>query len=125
MREISGGEEPHAMTEWRLGTPGVGYNDMSSDLREAVKSALVAEQRELCAYTGLRVGADSSHIEHLTPQRHCAAGEDIQFGNMVACYPAPGEFAHFGAIRKADWPSPGEQHLFVSPRSPGCEKRFV
>ncbi len=30
----------------------------------------------------------------------------------------------FGAIRKANWPSPADRHLFVSPRSEGCESRF-
>jgi len=47
---------------------------------------------------------------------------------MVACYPAPnsGE-APFGAHPKRDWPDPhaGEDALFVSPLSPGCESRFV
>ncbi len=68
-----------------------------------------------------------SHIEHLVPQDHCQRGqEDVAYGNMVACYPAPNSaYVPFGALRKANWPSPAEQHLFVSPRSAGCERRFT
>jgi hypothetical protein len=45
---------------------------------------------------------------------------------MVACYPGP-DSGHvpFGAHRKKDWPSRAELHLFVSPRSVGCEARFL
>jgi hypothetical protein len=28
-------------------------------------------------------------------------------------------------VKKGNWPSPAEQHLFVSPRSMGCEARFL
>jgi uncharacterized protein (TIGR02646 family) len=125
MREISGGVEPHALTQWKLGTPGVGYNDMPSPLRHGVKRALITEQRELCAYTGLRIGTDTSHIEHLIPQDYCEHGEDVAYRNMVACYPGPGVNAPFGAVRKRNWPSPSEQSAFVSPRSTGCEARFA
>jgi uncharacterized protein (TIGR02646 family) len=90
-----------------------------------VKSALLREQRELCAYTGLRIAQETSHIEHLTPQEHCSQGQDVMYNNLVACYPAPGEFAYFGAVRKGNWPNPTEAHLFVSPRSANCEARFA
>ncbi|MCA9182201.1 MAG: TIGR02646 family protein, partial [Planctomycetales bacterium] len=124
MREISGGSEPPALTQWKLGTPGVGYGDLPSELRDLLKRSLIDEQRELCAYTGIRIGIESSHIEHLTPQSHCVSGQDVSYRNLVACYPAPGVSAEFGAVRKANWPSPAQQHLFVSPRSSECEARF-
>ncbi len=125
MREISGGHEPQELTEWKLRTPGMGYNNMPSGLRDLVKGKLVREQRELCAYTGLRIAPETSHIEHLTPQEHCSHGQDVAYTNMVACYPTPGAFAQFGAVRKGNWPNPAEAHLFVSPRSHGCEARFA
>jgi uncharacterized protein (TIGR02646 family) len=124
MRPISGGVEPAELTQWRHGTPDLGYGDMPSETREAVKSSLLAEQRELCAYTGLRLDAGNSHIEHLIPQCHCESGQDVAYSDMVACYPAPGVRVRFGAVRKADWPSAAELHLFVSPRSEHCESRF-
>jgi uncharacterized protein (TIGR02646 family) len=125
MREISGGLEPQALVEWRLKTPGLTYNDVPSNLRDSVKRDLLTEQRELCGYTGLRIRMDSSHIEHLIPQDYCSDNQDVAYANMVACYPGPGEFAPFGAVRKRNWPTPAEGHLVVSPRSQGCEARFA
>ncbi len=124
MRHISGGAEPPEFTEWRLGTPGVGYSNMPSQLRDLVKGSLIAEQRHLCSYTGVRIESDSSHIEHHMPQQHCDAAEKLAYSNLLACFPAPGVHAPFGAVAKGNWPSPAERDLFVSPRSPGCEERF-
>jgi uncharacterized protein (TIGR02646 family) len=128
MREISPAIEPAAFREWRAGSQNdinYGYDLIPAGLRKCIKEALVAEQRGLCAYTGIGIDANRSHIEHLLPQAYCQRGEDVDYMNMVACYPSPSNgHVPFGALRKANWPSPGEQHLFVSPRSSGCESRF-
>jgi hypothetical protein len=126
MRAISPRDEPVAFTEWRAGSQNdinYGYGLIPGKLLSEIKDALIAEQRGLCAYTGIGINAARSHIEHLLPQKHCDRGqEDVAYGNMVACYPGPNSgYVPFGAQRKADWPSPAEQHLFVSPRSAGCE----
>ena len=104
-----------------------GYDLVPGEIRKGIKNALIDDQRGLCAYTGIRITADRSHIEHLLPQSHCHRGqEDMSYGNMVACYPEPGSaYVPYGALRKASWPSRAEQHLFVSPRSAGCEQRFM
>jgi uncharacterized protein (TIGR02646 family) len=125
MRQISGPAIPNILTEWREGTPGVGYGNMPAAVRDHVKGSLIDEQRCLCAYTGLRITMLTSHIEHLLPQDYCSNGEDLVYNNMVACYPSPGAFAPFGAVKKRNWPSPSEQYLFVSPRSSSCESRFT
>jgi uncharacterized protein (TIGR02646 family) len=130
MREISPRPEPVEFTEWRSGSQNdinYGYNLIPSELRNAIKEALVAEQRSLCAYTGIGIDGSSSHIEHSLPQAHCQRGQqDVAYQNMVACYPAPGAVhVPFGAHFKANWPSLSELHLFVSPRSSGCEARFA
>jgi len=130
MREISPGVEPVAFTEWRArfqNDINYGYDLINRELRAVITDALIAEQRGLCAYTGIRINAARSHVEHLLPQTHCHRGqEDVEYANMVACYPAPNSgYVPFGAHLKADWPSRAEQHLFVSPRSAGCEKRFM
>jgi uncharacterized protein (TIGR02646 family) len=130
MRQISPRPEPVAFTEWRAGAQNdinYGYQLIPGELRGIVKDALIAEQRGLCAYTGIRIDASSSHTEHLLPQAHCRRGqEDVEYRNMVACYPAPGAgHVPFGALRKGSWPSREQQHLFVSPRSTGCENRFI
>jgi len=96
-------------------------------LRKQLKQALIDEQGGLCAYTGIRIDADRSHIEHLIPQAHCEQGVgDVAYLNMVACYPSPDEgHVPFGAVFKKNWPAPAEQHLFVSPRTLNCEARFT
>jgi uncharacterized protein (TIGR02646 family) len=130
MRAISSRPEPPAFTNWRAASQNdinYGYELMPGELRAAIKDALIAEQRGLCAYTGIGIDASRCHVEHLLPQAHCRRGrEDVEYRNMVACYPAPGHVhVPFGALRKGNWPSPAEQHLFVSPRSAGCEARFL
>jgi len=128
MREISSQGEPNSLAQWRSqyqNDINYGYNLIGAELREEVLHSLVAEQRGLCAYTGIGVTVGSSHIEHLRPQAHCLNGEDVAYKNLVACYPNPNSpYVPFGALPKADWPPPEEQHLFVSPRSTGCEQRF-
>jgi uncharacterized protein (TIGR02646 family) len=129
MRAISPRPEPPAFTNWRAASQNdinYGYDLIPGELRAEIKDALIAEQRGLCAYTGVGIDASRSHIEHLLPQAHCRRGiEDVRYDNMVACYPEPGHgHVPFGAIRKGNWPSPAERPLFVSPRSAACESRF-
>jgi len=129
MRTINQQPEPAAYAEWRAASQAdinYGYDLIPGELRGQVKAVLVAEQRGICAYTGIGINIDRSHIEHLIPQAHCVQGEgDVAYSNMVACYPGPdGAYVPFGAVFKANWPPPAEQHLFASPRSAGCEARF-
>jgi len=54
----------------------------------------------------------------------CTGNEDVDYRNMVACFPANGgDTSHgYGAPVKGDW---WEETLFVSPLSADCERRFV
>ena len=57
MREIRPRNEPVRFTQWRAESQkdiNYGYNLMPSDLRGEIKDSLIAEQRGLCAYTGIR-----------------------------------------------------------------------
>lgn len=71
-------------------TPGVGnpYDELGSDVRDAVLKKLVEEQGGLCAYCMSRINMDNAHIEHLEPQSTCLrAGHPertVDYGNMVA-----------------------------------------
>lgn len=110
----------------------------SPDVVESVEDGLLAEQGEICAYTGHQISimpADpnsgtnrdvSFHIEHLTPQDHCARGQDADYVNLVACWPRPncGFEPAYGAKKKGNWPALNEQALFVSPLRPDCSTRF-
>lgn len=71
MREISPQAEPQAFAEWRAGSQhdiNYGYGLIPSELRGAIKAALLAEQRGLCAYTGIGIDARRSHIENFRTQ---------------------------------------------------------
>ena len=131
MREIDSGlVEPVALTQWRAEWQGhidFGYGKMGKEVRDQIKALLLVGQRGLCAYTGIGVTVDRSHIEHLLPQTQGTKGiEDVTYSNMVACHPAPNSgHVPYGAKEKDDWPAPAEWHLFVSPRSAGCEGRFL
>jgi uncharacterized protein (TIGR02646 family) len=128
MRQINKGVEPTNLTQWKAqncGLPNYCYASLTADHRLTIRTALVAEQGGLCAYTGRRIDVGSCHIEHLRPQMHCAHGEDVGYRNLVAGVPAPNTpQLPYGAHKKADWPTVADEHLFVSPLSNGCAARF-
>jgi uncharacterized protein (TIGR02646 family) len=128
MRQITKGAEPAELTQWRArnrALPTYCYASLTADHRIAIRTALVAEQRGLCAYTGRRIEVRGCHIEHLRPQAHCSHGEDVDYRNLVAAAPAPNTpQLPYGAHKKGDWPTVADVHLFVSPLSGGCAVRF-
>ncbi len=132
MRKIDKKSEPVEHRTWRSkfqGDINYGYNLMDSGHRKLVKGKLLEEQGNICAYTGRAITADSSHIEHLLPQKAWKAhhGLEVTYRNMVACWPVPGHKPEpeYGARFKDNWPKPGQESKFVSPLTAGCEKRFI
>lgn len=141
MRRIEKRGAPASLVQWRQARLAQGdpvawpctYDEMRRDQRvvQHLERALQAEQGGICAYTGiaLSLGAEQGpgfHIEHLKPQRYCGPGEDVDYRNLVACWPAPNrkDGTSFGAVCKGDWPSAEERHLFVSPLDPSGGERF-
>ena len=128
MRQITKGAEPAEITAWKAANralPNYCYGSLTADHRQAIRAALIQEQRGLCAYTGRRIDNGSCHIEHLRPQAHCRHGEDVEYNNLVACVPAPNTpKLPYGAHKKGDWPPVADEHLFVSPLTGGCVARF-
>jgi uncharacterized protein (TIGR02646 family) len=128
MRQINKGAEPAELVAWKAenrALPNYCYASLTAEQRLTIRTTLVTEQRGLCAYTGRRIDVHSCHIEHLRPQVHCGFGEDIDYRNLVAGVPAPNTpQLPYGAHRKADWPSPAEEYLFLSPISANCTNRF-
>ena len=128
MRHIHKGPEPLELRQWRDGQPVVDgnllnchYTDMPSEVKQAVRHNLLREQGYLCCYTGHRIDENNCHIEHLKPQKLCSDGEDIEYGNLLAAYPAPTHKALYGAQAKADW---YDQDLLISPLNAACGNRF-
>ena len=139
MRSINKGGQPQELISWRAENAATPQNLVyggGAFPSEAVREALLAEQFHLCAYTLRRLktaaecqaeGKDtrfSCHVEHLLPQCRGVPGEDIDYQNMVACFPSSQSTVacEFGAHAKADFdPSTGG---FVSPLSHTAERHF-
>ncbi len=140
MRSIDKGPEPAELSAWKArnaATPrhlrydGIGFP------REAVRRALLLEQRHLCAYTmqalltakqcerrGWHTGF-ACHIEHFLPQARQIAAESIDYRNMLACHPPsmPGVYCGYGAQHKAAYDPAGQ--AFVSPLSADAASHFA
>lgn len=98
-------------------------------------TALLLEQGYLCAYTLLIIDENKAHVEHLKPQSICRHEdkereqhgnkrmfEDVDWCNMVACFPQPrGKHPGFGAWKKDSWWSNQD---FISPLAETCESKF-
>jgi len=116
---------------WRArvaGTSKSSFLELPKTEKEALLNALIREQGGLCAYTMRRINNVLSHVEHIKPQTVCrieAAGSDLDYDNLVACYPRENleKKYSYGAQKKGDWWDNGGVD-FVSPLHPSCEKRF-
>ena len=131
MKYIQKTGAPHEYMAWcrRVrGTPSEDFRSLQNPEKASLHEALLQEQGWLCAYTMRRVGNDSSHIEHIKPESLCRlarAGSDLDYENLVACFPRDGiggEY-RYGAQKKGDWWA-DDGHDFVSPLQQNCETRF-
>jgi uncharacterized protein (TIGR02646 family) len=129
VKRVLKGAAPLEYRAWLLtvrATNKEDYREMPREVKSVVLEALVDEQGQLCAYTMRRIDANMSHIEHVKPESLCrldARGSDLDFANMLACFPREGmpRFCRYGAQKKEDW---WNAALFVSPLSPTCERMF-
>lgn len=127
MKRIIKSKPPASLQRWYRRQHGINcsFKDMPSDVKESVKKSLLTEQGCLCCYTGKRVDANSSHIEHLKPQalsRRDGDHEDVDYNNMLAAYPKGDKPpCPYGAKKRGDWYSED----FVHPLRPDCERRFI
>ena len=122
---------PHGYAQWCRSvadTDKSRWSEVPSGVKGPLLDALVSEQGQLCAYTMRRIERNSSHIEHIKPQSRCRAelpGSDLNYGNLVACFPADGmrQQYRYGAQKKDNWwVHDGAE--FLSPLQPQCEQRF-
>lgn len=129
MKFVRKGGPPYEYRSWCReveGTNKEDYREMRRDIKSAVLATLLQEQGDICAYTMKRIDKDTSHIEHVKPESSCRAdarGSDLDFANMVACFPRNGmrRVHRYGAQKKDSW---WDVVLFVSPLDPACERRF-
>ncbi len=126
MRKIVKTHPPQALIDWLDENIDVNntYDSLNgTNAHKALKDKLLKEQGYICAYTGQEINASSSHVEHIKPKSQCDDGEDVDYKNLVACFPSNGgDKSHgYGAPMKGDW---WDDQKFVSPLSDDCERRF-
>jgi uncharacterized protein (TIGR02646 family) len=122
---------PHTYSQWCsvvAGTSKSDWREVPSATKGQLLAALIAEQGKLCAYTMRRINKESSHVEHIKPQSICRAdlhGSDLDYTNLVACFPREGMTGAYcyGAQSKGSWwDDDGAE--FVSPLQSSCERFF-
>lgn len=89
----------------------------------ALKEHLIHEQGFLCAYTGRSIDKESSHVEHIKPQTLCEGLEDVEYRNLLACFPAGGGDVSYGygaPLKGGKW----DEARFINPCTDNCEMRF-
>lgn len=108
------------------------YREVKGPNKQVLFETLIKEQGFICGYTMKRIDKDTAHIEHIKPESLCRSekkGSDLDYNNLIACYPNKERKKHkkfdhiFGARKKDDWWDNGGID-FVSPLNPGCEKHF-
>lgn len=131
MKNIQKNGCPPNYTQWCkkvAGTDKEDYNELPPAEKQSLFDALITEQGSICGYTMKRIDQDTAHIEHIKPQSLCRAkrqGSDLEYRNLIACYPRDGMKAkyRYGAQQKGNWwENDGKE--FVSPLYPECEKHF-
>lgn len=122
---------PHTYTNWcreAHGTQDEDYRCLRNPVKSELHQALLSEQGWLCAYTMRRIDDKNSHIEHIKPETLCRServGSDLDYDNLVACFPRKGmgKRCRYGAPRKDNWWE-DDGTDFVSPLQSNCERRF-
>src|SRR5665648_695044 len=98
-------------------------------LGENYHNFLLVEQGFICGYTMKRVNLRISHLEHIKPQHICiqeGRGKDLDYYNLIACYPKNGMKTgyRYGAQAKDKWWENNGVD-FLSPLNDACELRVT
>jgi uncharacterized protein (TIGR02646 family) len=126
MRRIRKTHPPASLRNWittNRELPNFNFDALPVAVKADLKKQLISEQGFICAYTGREIQDNGSHIEHLKPQNQCTVGEDVNYRNVVACFPVDGGDVSYGygAAVKAGW---WDADLFLSPLDEDCARRF-
>jgi len=131
MKFIRKGGPPHDYSIWCravAGTAKADYRELPKNLRTKLLCSLLTEQGWICAYTMKRLEAGNSHVEHIKAESLCRAENpesDLDYGNLVACFPSDGmkKQYRYGAQAKGNWWE-NDGRDFISPLHGSCEARF-
>lgn len=119
---------PLIYIQWRAEMAGLvneHYNNLQNPQKQELHKTLIAEQGNICGYTMRRIDLSSSHIEHIKPESLCRQGRrgsDLDYENMLACYPRQNMKNNdcYGARKKGHWWA-NNGHDFVSSLNQRCE----
>ena len=121
---------PEQYLEWCNTQRALGqnynYGSLPGDVRRILLSFLVREQGWICGYTMKRINENLAHIEHVIPQNECrrrGAGRDLDYLNLLACFPPSGASCAYGAVAKGGWWGDNDSD-FVSSLTDDCEVKF-
>ncbi len=123
MKYIMKGDEPEEFKDWKAQENEnwrPAYENLSGDIKKAVKNSLMAEQGHICCYCERLLIDTDSHIEHLKPQSNPSV-DPLDFGNMLcSCQNLlkKGDPRHCGN-RKED------NCLLITPLTNNCGELFT
>lgn len=133
MRYISKTKAPDEYTNWCDTQRNLGlnynYRRLPGDIKRKFLSTLLLEQGFICGYTMKRIDANTTHVEHIKPQHICiieGPGVDLDYFNLIACFPKEGMKSHcrYGAQAKDKWWQNGGTD-FLSPVKDNCETELI
>jgi len=127
MKPIQKQPEPEVFRQWKQGespdwAPDWSALEDASEVKKALKAALMLEQGMICGYCGIRIDLRPSHIEHIKPRERYPEAA-LAYENLLAsCLPEDKGRAnlHCG-MRKGNW---YEESRFISPLDPQCQTHF-
>ena len=122
---------PRQYTDWvrrMRGQNNEDYRALQNPEKDFLQNRLLEEQGFLCGYTMKRISKTTSHIEHIKPESLCRIdeiGSDLEYRNLLACFPKDGMLVHnrYGAQAKDDWWENNGRD-FISPLVTNCESYF-
>lgn len=114
MYQINKSKEPDSLTVYRA-PPDAEYDGPNfTPVKDAIKTALLAEQGHVCAYCMQRIGKDKMKVEHWACQAE-HPDEQLSYQNMLAC--CEGLEGQQGKFQTCDTKK-GNQPLKYSPAQP-------
>lgn len=133
MRRIHKQAEPNSLVQFKARANEdwqPEWNNLNTDVKRELHESLMSEQGFICCYCEMRIGVDSSHIEHIHPRSREPVEKQLDYDNLLASCgresterrdrSQPVIPRHCGVCKK-DW---YDQSKFVSPRDDDCEECF-
>jgi len=133
VRRIHKQAEPKSLTQFKAKANEdwqPEWNNLKTEAKRELHASLMAEQGFICCYCEMRIGTESSHVEHIHPRSREPFEKQLDYDNLLASCgresterrdrSQPVIPPHCGGC-KQDW---YEAAKFVSPLDDNCEECF-